>query len=507
VNDEVSGSLETDASGAESTVPSGPQRTRRRPRRHATIAVLFFGLWLLAYSFGAGLARSANSQRPPTLSGEELSVSVAYPLFQADRIQPSRFANNPMAVMWYRIGWATRAVRDPLSARTWKAAVAALGPALLFLLGLRLGRTIPTAVLPAVALMATAGFLSFSWVAIEAGLDLPAGILGVTVASLAFRRPYDLAGPAAAGLILAAAALTYPASLAFVAPAAYFVARQPAADALRRALRIASLGVGFLGPVVALKLALHAPTTFLLGGGTQTHEGFAKVAGTLVSDLFVGPGRFGKAGYYYLAGKHAAVSVIVILMALVGLLGARRARGSARPMAVAGILLISASAVLAMASGGPPGVRRALPAVVGVCMLTAFCPEAIPGKGALHRTLRGAAPLLLVLQAVVLQAHLAHELRRGLIRVPRDWTFVGVGSDDIRADARVLAAMSPEQLDLHLRSTQSEPVRTLALVEAERRWLGEPAGDIRAMRMRFWRCEVAQTYPGDALDPLRRCRW
>ena len=126
------------------------------------------------------LAEAANSQS--WLTGEEASVAFKDVVFLPLRLQHCRYDTN-LGGQWI-FDLAFRLQPDPGSGTgvQAKAVLMALALPLTFLCGRRLGLSVPSSVLSGSALALLPGFSSFSWVAIEAGLELLFGGLALYLA-------------------------------------------------------------------------------------------------------------------------------------------------------------------------------------------------------------------------------------------------------------------------------------------------------------------------------------
>ena len=156
----------------------------------------------MGLAINLALVDAANSQS--WLTGEEASVAFKDVVFLPLRLQHCRYDTNLGGHLIYDLAFKLHPAPGLWYGRQTKAVLMALAGPLAFLLGRRLGLSVPASLLCGSSLFLFPGFSSFSWLAMEAGLELLFGGLRPDIAAGQRRLELDpcreLAGAWPAGL-------------------------------------------------------------------------------------------------------------------------------------------------------------------------------------------------------------------------------------------------------------------------------------------------------------------
>ena len=383
------------------TSTATPHRTRRflqaAASRDATFAVALF---CLSLSVNLGLVHAANTQG--YLTAEEASVCFRNAVLLLIRFQADGWATYGGGHLFYLLGAQLLPHVDLFFGRTCKAiAMAGLAPlALLFARRvLRLARV--PAVWAGLTIAFLPGILSFSWMAIEAGLDTAFGILALLL--LSSRRD---AAVLLGGFFAGYAVSCYGGGLDFLPPAAYLLALRLGRYWSARSV-FAAVGACLLaaGAIYAPALWWTNSHAIIFGGGHFAPAGADSNLRSLWKEFAV------QGGSYYNFSPIPAVSSLPFVLAC--LLGLVLAIPSLRVWAPA-YLIIAAGTFVCAVAGAPTGARRALPVMVSLCLFAAFL---------VNRLYLSRARALRFIAVVLAVASLAVSARQA-------WTFAELFRDE-----------------------------------------------------------------------------
>jgi hypothetical protein len=295
------------------------------------------------------------------LTGEEVSASIRDPLLLPLGIQHNCYATNTGGHILYWLAMHIVPPTDFFWTRTFKSVAMAAGPALVFLLGrwtYQMGFWASLA--SAITLATLPGYLSFSWLAIESGLDLILGLAGLLCATRQNALARFYAWP-----LVTAGLLTYGGGLVFVGALGVWTLwdlwHTYTCDRQRWTQRAAewTIAVVFSGGLILLCQSLHKNShRAMQGGGTfDLGEGAFERAWTrlfgLSHDIFSSSDH----SYYYFSVLPAHIHWLWVLLAVVGLWGFFCGKKSTG-LSLVLIALLTISLAMTGFIGGVPGYRR-----------------------------------------------------------------------------------------------------------------------------------------------------
>lgn len=319
----------------------------RRFLVHALVAAFLYALFLFLFR---KLVAEANSHM--ILNGEEASVSFRDVTFLEIRQQHNGYASSFVGHVLFWLGSYVSPGGEVFYGRYWKSTIMALVPVGVYFLGvLRLHWSRLGAVFSAIVIGLLPGLLLYSWDAIEIGLEVAVGLLGLICAYSGGYWAFLVSG-----FLLSAAAHAYPSGVSFLAGAAVFILQRYFQEICSRKDRVVLLV--FVG-VLAFTLLIpkiwwtHSAPLFR-GGGRPEPEQFVNHLLELKGYLFENA-----AGYYYFSTVPALLHPALGILALIGVIVSLRSWDKYLPIYAIGLT----SALIYGVAGGVPGIRRALPLV------------------------------------------------------------------------------------------------------------------------------------------------
>ena len=306
----------------------------------------FWQLLLLTY-----LRLGLDSQ--PAFLFEEAGSSILDVLYFTHRLQVCQVTTNIASYLIFWTGLQLTPDAGVTYGRTVKTIVmAAIPPLTYLLLHCRLNRPPLVSALASIATGLLPAVFYYSVFALDMAMDVPFGLL-----ALYFAFGKGRLSPVLAGFTLTFSALAYGSGMAFGPPVLYLLWQHP-----RRAFAISSAALA--GGALAAAAALYWTNTQVLFLGNGSGGGyFFKGVWFLIYELF----RRGTSYYFTMPGISALGLFPIGFLALGGIY---HGVTHWRTYAIWLILALS-SFLLASASGVPLGIRRAVPLVVALGVLSA----------------------------------------------------------------------------------------------------------------------------------------
>jgi len=390
-------------------------RARHRWFSSKIDASICFVLYFAALVLFLKVVQSANT--PQLLTGEEASVSFVDPVGVEHRWQFMHFSTNFGGHVFFWVASFFASELGLFYGRIAKAcAMALLAPLLYHTIRTRLGVKQGPAIIGALTGIAFPGVVSFSWVAIEPGLDSVVGLIGLLVATT--KRPFWCVAPLFAGVVVSTYGGGVPWALGIALVA---IVRTIASIRQHEYLPIALVaasGMAGLG-IIAFPLLWWGGGVVVSGGGSFGLSEAPRALGFLLTEL-TNQGS----SYYYFNSNPALGSAPVAAISFVAILWmAVRA-----PQVWPWLIALATTIALYAVSGGILGVRRATIIPIVCAMALAFAIDRMARLltrrskfGAILLIASTAAALLLPLAVQIQNNRLA--LFSGTEPLPQDFAF------------------------------------------------------------------------------------
>src|SRR5579871_1066146 len=401
-------------------------------------------LYVLFLAASIALVFAANDQE--LLTKEEASSGFVNPVFLSFRLQHHVFSTNfySYAYLWL----ASHLVHGLFYARFAKAAILGLLPCFVYLhLRKQFDFGSGQAFLAALAISTLPGYIAFSWIGVDIGMETPIGWGALWLAL--FDTP---AAILASSFFAAVSAECYGAGVVFlIAVAASHLVR------FHRSQRL-TLAAGFAVMLVVLLVPVfwwtNVQTLFTGGAGDPTRHGAVDRLITLAKELAVR----GDSYYFFSDGAPALGSLFIASIAAAGVAVALRDLRRTWPLMLISALSIAIYAI----AGNVIGVRRAIPLVVCLGVFACLFLRTLAASRTLSIRAAGYGAMALWLG---LCAYDYLNLRSGLasasIPLPRDFDFpIPTGETMASVVEKILngsAALPPDLAGY-------EPDRTLAIL-------------------------------------------
>jgi hypothetical protein len=366
------------------------------------------GLFAVGIAINMALVRCANAQF--WLTGEEASVAFKDVVFLRLRLQHDRYDTNLGGHLLYFLAHAAHPEPGLWYGRETKAVLMGLAGPLTFLFGLRLGLGCVASLFSGLCIFLFPGFSSFSWLGMEAGLEL---LFGGMALYLAYSRSIWTWPPAAA--LLGFGILVYGGGAAFVVPVVGLIGWRVWSDRERRTLICALASAGILIGVLSLPSFWWVnPSHAYRGGGTIELMRSPILFLRLLYESFYRPHS-----YYFFSTSPALGGSLLLPLLAAGVCASTR-----KPSAWWPLWLLALGSIILYSIATPTGVRRAIPLVfVASLLLGEALQRAIQSHGrprAVVVSIALAVVLLLASQTLAT----ARALNSQRLELPHDFEWI-----------------------------------------------------------------------------------
>jgi hypothetical protein len=364
-------------------------------------------LYAIFFAAAIVLVFAANSQE--LLTKEEASSGFVNPVFLVFRLQHHIFSTNFYAYVY--LWFASHVVHGLFYARFAKAAIMALLPCFVYLY-LRKAFEFGSwqAFLAALGVSFLPGYISFSWLGVDIGMETPIGWCALWLAL--FDTP---AAILASSFLAALSAECYGAGVVFlIAVAASHLVRFHRSRRLALLAGFAVMATVLLVPVVWWT---NVQTLMTGGAGDPTIHGAGERLVSLAKEIFLR----GDSYYFFSNGAPALGAGFIELIAIAGFImvllqDLRRAW----PLMLISVLSIGMYAI----AGNVGGVRRVIPLVVCLGLFACFFLRFLATSR--MRSVRAAAYGAMAIWLAIAAGEffsLRQGLASGRIQLPRDFDF------------------------------------------------------------------------------------
>lgn len=410
------------------------------------------GLFTVGIAINFALVNSANSQF--WLTGEEASVAFKDVVFLRLRLQHDRYDTNLGGHILYFLAHAVHPDPGLWYGRETKALLMALAGPLTYLCARRLGLSLRASTFSGLCIFLFPGFSSFSWLGMEAGLEILFGGLALYLAYGVTFWTWPLAGA-----LLGFSILVYGGAAAFVLPVMGLIGWRVWRDRDRSALICAVAAAGIFVGVLSLPSLWWVNTSHAYrGGGTIELVRAPILFLRLLYESFYKPHS-----YYFFSTSPALGGVLLLPLLATGVYASTR-----KPLAWWPLWLLALGSVGLYSIATPTGVRRSIPLVfVSSLLLGALFDWLVHS-----RRLSRAAVMMVALAVVLLLASqtlaTARAIRDRQLMLPRDFDWIGADmrmildhqSVDRRTRAAVLDLKNPIRAICMFFLLQDHPQRT-----------------------------------------------
>src|SRR5208282_6039139 len=293
------------------------------------------GLFAVGIAINIALVQCANAQF--WLTGEEGSVAFKDVVFLRLRLQHCRYDTNLGGHILYFLAYAVHPHPGLWYGRETKAVLMALAGPLTYLFARRLGLGFAASTFSGLCIFLFPGFSSFSWIGMEAGLEV---LFGGLALYLAYGRSIWTWPLAAASLGFGI--LVYGGGAAFVVPFVGLIGWRVWRDRDRRSLVCALVAAGVFVGVLALPSLWWVNTSHAYrGGGTIELVRAPVLFLRLLYESFYKPHS-----YYFFSTSPALGGVLLLPLLAEGLDWAIQSRRLSR----AAVVTVALAVVLLLAS-------------------------------------------------------------------------------------------------------------------------------------------------------------
>jgi hypothetical protein len=410
-------------------------------RSKFSLACVCFLLYAAYFLILTVVRIAANSQH--VLLMEEASTSFVNVAFFSMGLQHDPVATSIGAYWIFWLGSWLPSPPDLFYGRAVKVIFVASVPMWIFLLlhlRFQMGRLAAVATSLGIGLLP--GILSYGWYALDTSLDLP-----FALAALFFAMGQSSWNIVLSGLLLGQALLTYGESLIFV-PAISIVWLHH----FRGGRALAALGavLASLAPLVAAVLWWRNVQTLILGGGASVHYPMWHIFKSVALDF----AKHNVSYYFFSNGRPAMGSIwIAGLAAIATIVAVLKWRKRWIWLSI-----LASGAVVMLVSGGPPGVRRLLPVVIALGVITGFLFVEMDSRFRLSVRSIG---LVLILYLAFGAYRYWDDLRAQRLQIPRDFRFENLPGLNMAESLHAMAeGKAPAPTDFRV----YDPQRTLGVL-------------------------------------------
>ena len=367
------------------------------------------GLFAVGIAINIALVQCANAQF--WLTGEEASVAFKDVVFLRLRLQHCRYDTNLGGHILYFLAHAVHPDPGLWYGRETKAVLMALAGPLTYLFARRLGLGFAASTFSGLCIFLFPGFSSFSWIGMEAGLEL---LFGGLALYLAYGRS-TWTWPLAAAL-LGFGILVYGGGAAFVVPVLGLIGWHVWCDRDRRSLICALAAVVVFVGVLSLPSLWWVNTSHAYrGGGTLELVRAPVLFLRLLYECFYKPHS-----YYFFSTSPALGGVLLLPLLVQGVYASSRKAFTWWPL---WLLALGSIGLYSIAT--PTGVRRAIPLVFVASLLLGEVLEWTVQSGRLSKF----AVVMVFLVFVILLGSQTLATARALsdqrLVLPRDFDWIG----------------------------------------------------------------------------------
>jgi|GEM_PF-3103072 len=388
---------------------TGPPRTEPPVRLPKVDVLVCLGLFIVGIAINFALVKSANSQF--WLTGEEASVAFKDVVFLRLRLQHCRYDTNLGGHILYFLAHAVHPDPGLWYGRETKALLMALAGPLTYLFARRLGLSLRASTFSGLCIFLFPGFSSFSWIGMEAGLEI---LFGGLALYLAYGRTF-WTWPLA-GALLGFSILVYGGAAAFVVPVMGLIGWRVWRDRDRPALICAVAAAGIFVVVLSLPSLWWVNTSHAYrGGGTIELVRAPILFLRLLYESFYKPHS-----YYFFSTSPALGGVLLLPLLAAGVCASTRKALTWWPL-----WLLALGSVGLYSIATPTGVRRSIPLVFVSSLLLGALFDWLVHSRRLSRTavMMVALAVLLLLASQTLAT--ARAIRDRQLMLPRDFDWIG----------------------------------------------------------------------------------
>ncbi len=419
---------------------TAPQLPAKLPRLDACLC-----LALCAAGLAINLALVHCANRQNWLTGEEASVAFKDVVFLSLRLQHCRYDTNLGGHLLFALAHAVHPDPGLWYGREMKAVLMALAGPLTYLLARRLGLSRTASAFSGFCLLVFPGFSSFSWLGMEAGLEVLFG--GLALYLVIGRNARIRTWPLAAAL-LAFGVLVYGGGAAFVPPVFGVMGWRAWRERSTRSLLVAISAGAIFAAVLSLPGLWWVNTANAYRGGGTLELGRSPILFLrLMYESFYRPHSY----YFFSTSPSLGGFVLIPLLAVAAYASTRRANAWWPFWCLA----LGSAALYSIAT--PTGVRRAIPLVlVASLLMGSLLDHAVQSRRFRSTSIAFVSALVLLwLGGETLATGLA--LRHGRLALPHDF-------DWISADMRPLLEPAAWIADGRERILRLErPIRAMCL--------------------------------------------
>ena len=367
------------------------------------------GLFAVGFAINIALVQCANAQF--WLTGEEASVAFKDVVFLRLRLQHCRYDTNLGGHILYFLAHAVHPDPGLWYGRETKAVLMALAGPLTYLFARRLGLGCAASTFSGLCIFLFPGFSSFSWIGMEAGLEL---LFGGLALYLAYGRS-TWTWPLAAAL-LGFGILVYGGGAAFVVPVLGLIGWHVWCDRDRRSLICALAAVVVFDGVLSLPSLWWVNTSHAYrGGGTLELVCAPVLFLRLLYECFYKPHS-----YYFFSTSPALGGVMLLPLLAKGVYAS-----SCKAFTWWPLWLLALGSIGLYSIAIPTGVRRAIPLVFVASLLLGEVLEWAVQSGRLSKF----AVVMVFLVFVILLGSQTLATARALsdqrLVLPRDFDWIG----------------------------------------------------------------------------------
>ena len=367
------------------------------------------GLFAVGLAINIALVQCANAQF--WLTGEEASVAFKDVVFLRLRLQHCRYDTNLGGHILYFLAHAVHPDPGLWYGRETKAVLMALAGPLTYLFARRLGLGFAASTFSGLCIFLFPGFSSFSWIGMEAGLELLFGGLALYLAYGRSTWTWPLAAAS-----LGFGILVYGGGAAFVVPVLGLIGWHVWCDRDRRSLICALAAVVVFVGVLSLPSLWWVNTSHAYrGGGTLELVRAPVLFLRLLYECFYKPHS-----YYFFSTSPALGGVLLLPLLAKGVYASSRKAFTWWPL---WLLALGSIGLYSIAT--PTGVRRAIPLVFVASLLLGEVLEWAVQSRRLSRVAVVMVSLAVILLLGSQTLATARALSDQRLVLPRDFDWIG----------------------------------------------------------------------------------
>ncbi len=391
----------------ESSSPqSGPRSLEWAP---ASELLPCFLLFAVGVAINLALVHCANAQS--WLTGEEASVAFKDVVFLRLRLQHDRFDTNLGGHIIYFLAQAIHPNPGIWYGRETKAILMALAGPLTYLFARRLGLGRVPSVFSAVCLLLFPGFSSFSWIGMEAGLDVLFGGLALYLAYGQSLWNWPIAAAA-----LGFGILVYGGAAAFVLPVAAMIGWRVWHDRDRKSLILALVAAGIFVGVLSLPSLWWNNTAHAYRGGATIEL----LKSPVLFLRLVYESLYKPHSYYFFSTSPSLGGILMLPVLAAGVFVSGRRRALWWPL-----WLVALGSIGLYSIATPTGVRRAIPLVFVAALLLAEILDRAMNSRQIPRAAAMIGSLVIILLLGGQTFATARALHSGQLVLPHDFDWIG----------------------------------------------------------------------------------